>query len=290
MICIILKKTVFRSKLVIILISLQAFASSYLISEQMAPHDYFKSGYKISLWLLILIGILSILAITQIMKLIKFAEIESEAQISAIRLQESQEILKTLRAHRHDFLNHIQVIVGLIQLGKPVKAYDYANDVVKELSDEKSTDYTGEPELNALVLKMKALAEEKSIKLDFFYNKDLLLGIPVPPTKVARIVGNLLRNAIEAVENLAPEHRWVKFSVDCQKDSWILKVHNPGPEITKDDLSTVFETGFSTKCQNGRGLGLSIVKKIIDDYSGNIHLESNSDLGTIFTVCIPKID
>ncbi|MDA8212395.1 MAG: ATP-binding protein [Clostridia bacterium] len=283
----ILIKTLIRSKLIIVLILLQGFASAYLLSEQLAPQGYFNPEYKLSKWLLGLIGLLSILAISQIKNLIKIAEVEAEAQLTTIHLRESQEMLDTLRAQRHDFLNHLQAITGLIQLGKPEKASDYANEVIMELSDEKGTEYTGEPEINALLLKMIAMAEEKGIKIDFTITKELDLGIPVPPTKMARIVGNLLRNSIEAVENLSPDQRWVKFAVERQPNSWILRVNNPGPGISKEDCERVFETGFSTKAKNGRGLGLSIVRKITQEYRGNIQLVSSPESGTVFTVYLP---
>ncbi len=282
-----LVKAVGRSKILLLLILLQAFAAAYILGVELAAEFYGPGQYDITYWLLALIGLLSLLAITQVRKLIEIAEIEAEAQLTSIQLTENIEMITTLRSQRHDFLNHLQAVTGFIQLGKPEKALEYVDEVVKDICDEKGSEYTGELEFQALLSKMTAAAGEKGIRVEYQLMKAEDIKIPVPPTKMARIVGNLLRNAIEAVEHLSPEQRWVQFSVVRLQNSWQMSVHNPGPSIAECNHAKIFESGFSTKATSGRGLGLSIVAKITKECGGEIYMQSRPELGTIFTVNIP---
>ena len=66
-------------------------------------------------------------------------------------------------------------------------------------------------------------------------------------------------------------------------------VRDNGPGIPEDIRGRLFEPFVSSGKQNGTGLGLTVVQKIIQDHGGRITVESTSEAGTIFRVVLPLI-
>ncbi|HRA74412.1 MAG TPA: ATP-binding protein, partial [Flavobacterium sp.] len=69
----------------------------------------------------------------------------------------------------------------------------------------------------------------------------------------------------------------------------IITVADNGMGIAKEDFNRIFEPKFTTK-SSGMGLGLGIIKNIIENYKGTITLESQIGKGTTFTVSLPIIN
>ena len=68
----------------------------------------------------------------------------------------------------------------------------------------------------------------------------------------------------------------------------IIKITDTGCGISKDDLSHLFEPFFTTK-EKGMGLGLSVVKSIIQSHNGKISLESKAGEGTVVSISFPLV-
>ncbi len=69
-----------------------------------------------------------------------------------------------------------------------------------------------------------------------------------------------------------------------------IKTADTGCGIPPENLSKIFEPFFTTKGQKGTGLGLSVIWGIIDNHGGTIHVESEVNIGTIFTIHLPVDD
>jgi signal transduction histidine kinase len=104
-------------------------------------------------------------------------------------------------------------------------------------------------------------------------------------TQLIRIITNLVKNAIQATQN--SEKPQIEVSVSQTQKYVIIKVKDNGKGIALENKAKVFEPKFTTK-SSGMGLGLPIVKKIIETYKGVINFETKEGKGTIFTVTIPK--
>lgn len=185
-----------------------------------------------------------------------------------------------LRANRHDFSNHLQVIVGFMQLGKTDMAFEYVNEITGKMETQSSVSNMKNLGVAALLLKKQGLAEELGIKFKTKINIDFQ-DLAVNPSDMARIIGNLIDNAFAAVRtNLAdPE---ITVSLDNE-----ISVTNTGPEIPVEIQSKIFEKGFTTKGSSGSGLGLFIVRELVENYKGTVTLMSSQETGTIFTVRFP---
>ncbi len=140
--------------------------------------------------------------------------------------------------------------------------------------------------LEKVVHAMAPLAEKKGLKLQL--ELDPHLGsLHSDQRRVEQILMNLLSNAIKFTEN--GEVR-VRGSV---RNDWIeVMVSDTGIGIKPEDLSTLFlpfrqvETGLARR-HEGTGLGLSICKRLLELLHGTIHVQSESGLGSMFTIQLP---
>jgi len=112
-----------------------------------------------------------------------------------------------------------------------------------------------------------------------------------------QIIINLLANAIEASEdkrklnNGDPSEQTVDIKLINQSKNILLSVKDDGVGIKKDHLDKIFRPFFSTKTNDGRGLGLglSLVKDIIEKhFRGQISVNSTENQGSCFTVYLPN--
>lgn len=109
------------------------------------------------------------------------------------------------------------------------------------------------------------------------------------PEHLKQILTNLLKNAVEALQpggkiTLSSEAS-VSFS---GRDFAAINIEDNGPGISPEVKKNLFSPVDSTKGQGHSGLGLSIVKKLIDDMDGSIVCRSNPDSGTQFQILLPN--
>lgn len=110
--------------------------------------------------------------------------------------------------------------------------------------------------------------------------------VPVDQGGVHQAVLNLLNNALDAVE---PEMGVVSLRAeyDDQNEQVRIIVSDNGEGMTPSTLSRLFEPFHSTKGMRGTGLGLVVIKKIVDEHGGKIHVDSKVGQGTTFTITLP---
>lgn len=104
-------------------------------------------------------------------------------------------------------------------------------------------------------------------------------------TQLIRVVTNLVKNAIQAVPTVEAPH--ILVTVATEGDDVKITVADNGVGIGEEFREKVFEPKFTTK-SSGMGLGLGMVKNIVETYRGSIDFTSQKDMGTVFTVRFPK--
>ncbi|MCK5637461.1 MAG: HAMP domain-containing histidine kinase [Flavobacteriaceae bacterium] len=119
----------------------------------------------------------------------------------------------------------------------------------------------------------------------FFYPEKDIIKAKLDKIQLSRVVTNLITNAIHALNN--NENPKIDVHVLENKNEVIIEVKDNGQGITEEDASKVFEPKFTTK-SSGMGLGLPMVKNIVEAYNGSISFKSKVNMGTIFTVTLPK--
>ena len=98
--------------------------------------------------------------------------------------------------------------------------------------------------------------------------------------ELRRALGNLVTNARQARATR------VSISMDLQDNYVRMVVNDNGAGMEPEILERIFEPSFTTKT-SGTGLGMPIVKRIVDDHAGTIALRSTPGLGTRVTVLLP---
>jgi nitrogen fixation/metabolism regulation signal transduction histidine kinase len=105
-------------------------------------------------------------------------------------------------------------------------------------------------------------------------------------TQLIRVVTNLVKNATQAVPNVSSPRILVTVSRD---DEFVkISIADNGIGINDDDKDKIFEPKFTTKT-SGMGLGLGMVKNIVETYNGTISFTSQLGKGTVFVVKFPKV-
>jgi len=102
--------------------------------------------------------------------------------------------------------------------------------------------------------------------------------------KLERVFQNLLLNACEAV---TPELGTIRIDIHANKSTIEVRVADNGhgiPELVRERL---FEPFVSQGKENGTGLGLTVVQKIVQDHGGDVTVESTSSEGTVFLIVLP---
>lgn len=138
--------------------------------------------------------------------------------------------------------------------------------------------------ISALLYTKTGLAEARNIDLEIAVACSLK-ELPLTPLESSSLLGNLIDNALEAVEEETGEHRQVKLEISTGHGLYVIACVNRGDPIAPEIRENIFKPDFTTK-EGHSGLGLTIVKEIVNKYRGAIHLNSD-DHNTTFTVTIP---
>ncbi len=106
-------------------------------------------------------------------------------------------------------------------------------------------------------------------------------------TQLIRVVTNLIKNSIQAIEQRQPEIPRIDVAVFRENNYVIISVTDNGLGVEEMNKQLIFEPKFTTKT-SGMGLGLAMVKSIVEAYGGIITLETTED-STTFKVSIPSL-
>ena len=130
------------------------------------------------------------------------------------------------------------------------------------------------------------------LALDIF-NEDYIEFLPekeeiiakLDRTQLIRVVTNLVKNGIQAI----PEGKQPKIVVQVlDLDTEVqINISDNGSGVSKENQDKIFEPKFTTK-SSGMGLGLAMVKNIVETYKGNITFVTQENTGTTFSVLFPK--
>lgn len=238
---------------------------------------YSKEILNLSIFLVLFSSLLSIAGLFSVTKFQRRNYTES--------LENLENLNAKLREQRHDYLNQVQIVYGLLELGEFESARDYLQPVFKDIMKLNRALKTAQPAVNALLQAKLEAAERQGI--DFYLEVGTQLKeLPVEAWELCKILANLIDNAVTAVSKNEGEKR-IRLQMEENRREYLFLVQNNGPEIPREQRRMIFDRGFTTKTGEGHGMGLTIVSSILKEAGGNIRLESNEE-ETSFIVILPR--
>lgn len=105
-------------------------------------------------------------------------------------------------------------------------------------------------------------------------------------SELQQIFLNLISNSIDAIVNNSSEKREISVTIKGEERKCHIEYRDTGGGIPEEIISKVFNQYFSTKGRKGTGLGLFMVKMLIDALEGSIEVK-NSDDGAVFDIVLP---
>jgi two-component system nitrogen regulation sensor histidine kinase NtrY len=139
-------------------------------------------------------------------------------------------------------------------------------------------------DLNEIVQEALFLFKEGHNQIYFHFRQAVVPPLELDREQIKRVLINLLDNAVAAVD--ATGEIKIGTTYDRSRGVVTLEVSDNGCGLAPEVRDRIFEPDFSTK-KNGTGLGLTIVKQIIDDHRGYIRIRPNEPRGTRVTMEFP---
>lgn len=201
-------------------------------------------------------------------------------------LSGAHNMLDTLRAFNHEFLNKLHIILGYLQTGHTEDAISFITNssIVSSNSVRGMANSIRNSKICALVMGKMMHAAELGIHLTVtsdskVYDNDLIHKTEDYVT----IIGNLLENAIEELNSSDKDIKEITLGLFFEPNCNIITCEDTGNGIPKDMLPIIFEKGVSSK-GDGRGTGLYLINGIAERLGGEINIETEEGEGTCFTI------
>jgi PAS domain S-box-containing protein len=135
---------------------------------------------------------------------------------------------------------------------------------------------------------LRVVFEEQSIPKEITCELDLSIGIwtSFDQEKLRQVAVNLITNAVHALQDKTSGKKLLQISTHLLDDNYEIRFNDNGIGMSDDIIEKVFEPLYSTK-GFGVGLGMVVVKNIIEQHHGEIHIESKKGKGTTVTLRLP---
>ncbi|MBN1333102.1 MAG: sensor histidine kinase, partial [Synergistales bacterium] len=197
---------------------------------------------------------------------------------------------EALRVQKHEFLNKLHTISGLVQLGDYTDALNLIQNEshLHQESIQFVTAAIQKPAVAGLILGKMGRCRELGIQ--FHLSEQSRLGPVSKMDDESMIVcmGNLIENAMEAVLSENSDLQRVNVLVQQSDNNLLIEIEDSGPGIPEDLVSRIFTKGYTSKKGEKRGYGLFLVRSIVDSYGGTISVDNKLNNGTIITMIIPE--
>ena len=213
----------------------------------------------------------------------------TESEALKRQLDDAIGLTETLRAQSHEFANRLHTLVGLVELGRYDEAIQFVTEVSAARADltERLQASIPDVKLVALILAKVSLADERDVQLRVM--NDSHVGGPISGiSEVLTVAGNLIDNAIDAAA-LGPRPRWVELTIVAADHDLLVRVRDSGHGVPHDMREAIFMDGVTTKSSTTgarRGLGLALVRQVVESRSGMISV--GHDGGAVFTAVLPR--
>lgn len=212
-------------------------------------------------------------------------------------LDGAQDLADGLRAQAHEFANKLHVISGLLELGRTEEVVSFIERVGNGGTLTSVTGSSGirDLEVAALLLVKQTRARElgSTITIDPASKLDGTMAQPLRNDTLT-VLGNLIDNALEACANDGSVSvRVTTEALASRENAVVITVCDNGPGIPVRLRERVFQPGYSSKktgqrkISASRGIGLALVKRVVERRGGAVTIADAPERGTCITVSLP---
>ncbi|SDM82158.1 two-component system, CitB family, sensor kinase [Paenibacillus sp. yr247] len=205
------------------------------------------------------------------------------------RLADIGKYVDSLRSQRHEFMNQLHLISGLIKM----KEYEMVNELIEQINEEQQNLLSSflsqihDPAVIGVLIGKMHRAKELGIQL--IVDSKSVLPDPCPHRDIViTLLGNAIENSLEAIaeSHLRANSNEIIVSIQDEIEHLTVSIQDTGPGIDPKLGEDVFKDGVSTK-GSGRGFGLALLTRLISKAGGDLSIVSSSS-GSILKATLPK--
>lgn len=210
---------------------------------------------------------------------------ELEKSLMEKNLKQMEDSVDALRVQRHDYMNHLQIILMQVTSGKIEDARRYILSMADYDSNVSIDFVTGNHCIDAILNTKKLRASKYNIDLTACVDS-LLEHVELTDSEISSILLNIIDNAIDELKYLNKEYKYVHVDIYEDGNYHNICIKNNGSKIK--DTKKIFEMAYSSKGEN-RGYGLYSIKNLLEAYKCYIDVESD-DMETEFNIRVPIVN
>jgi len=222
------------------------------------------------------------------------------------RLSAIGEVITGLSHYAKNILNGLKLAIQALEVSLVMKAQEKTQKSFNAIKAQ-------EKRISNLVLNMLDYSKERvpirqkvALKevvediadpyADYFVEKNITFESDIPDdfpevsidiTGIHRILLNLFTNALDAIKSREKGRISITACLSEDKKSFTMTMEDNGVGVDQKLLERIFDVFYSTKNFEGTGLGLAVVKKIIEEHGGNVSVTSQKDKGSKFFLTLP---
>lgn len=187
---------------------------------------------------------------------------------------ESRDYMNTIRAQRHDFNLHLQAMTGLISSGRYEECQAYIERLNAEAADVNDIMPVHDAAIGSMLYNMREEARRRGSDIVYNITYDMR-GVLCNGFECIKIIGNLLRNAIDALHTQEDLAYGIRLDIFRRRGNVVIRTEN---RFTgdPDSVARAFAAGYSTKTGH-EGIGLSMVRRTVEKYGGRVYSEFGED-------------
>jgi len=195
--------------------------------------------------------------------------------------QKINEQFDALRIMKHDYKFHMKTALDMIQSGDLEKSKKYLSGLHEQFENRELPNFCGNVVINSLVSDYARKCKELNIEFN--------VSIYIPPDftvqnyEMCIVLGNLLKNAVEACQKLEPPpaaNRQIKLVLKPKGEQLMLMVRNTfDGDVVQDEDKFV-----STKRDVSDGIGLESVKAVVDRFGEMFHINYDNEFFSVFVL------
>ncbi len=263
---------------IIALILIQFFLLGLLQYIQITPD---KDNQLLNAILIYITILVSLLALVSIIRLLIRTREQAVRMTQEVYVEDINNMFTSIRGQRHDFLNHVQVIHTMVQMGRTEQLKSYVADLVTETQEVSDIVHHSSPALAAFVQAKMTVSIGRGIAFtyelpDNWNTEETTIKV----IDIIKIMGNLVDNAFDETETLPLDQRYVHASIQIADGIINLQVSNRGRMLDSREKERIFQPGYSTKGTGHSGLGLAIVLERVKHYKGKVDVQCDEGTRT----------